>query len=79
MSNAQPQAIYLKDYQQPNYFIEKTVLDFELFEDKTIVRSTLSLVRNQQNEDASLVLNGHDLELVSIAIDGRQLLSLIHI
>jgi len=73
MSNAQPQAIYLKDYQQPNYFIEKTVLDFELFEDKTIVRSTLSLVRNQQNEDASLVLNGHDLELVSIAIDGRQL------
>lgn len=73
MSNAQPQAIYLKDYQQPNYFIEKTVLDFELFEEKTIVRSELHLVKNQQNHDANLILNGQELELVSVAIDGRNL------
>jgi aminopeptidase N len=70
MNKAQPQAIYLKDYKKPNYFIESTKLDFELFEDKAIVRSDLALVINTENNDSSLALNGHELELLGVAIDG---------
>lgn len=70
MNIAQPQAIYLKDYKKPNYFIESTKLDFELFEDKTLVHSNLLLVKNEENNDSSLALNGHELQLLKVAVDG---------
>ncbi len=73
MKDASPQAIYLKDYQAPNYFISHTKLTFELFEDHTIVASELSVTRNTQQQVAPLVLNGHELELLSVAVDGKAL------
>ncbi len=73
MKDASPQAIYLKDYQAPNYFISHTKLTFELFEDHTLVASELSVSRNMQQELAPLVLNGHELELLSVAVDGKAL------
>ncbi len=72
MRDAQPQTIYLRDYKAPNFFIEKTDLTFELDELFTTVTSTLTLKRNSAvagNEP--LVLNGQELELVSLAIDGE--------
>jgi aminopeptidase N len=70
MTNTQPKAIYLADYKKPNYFIEETKLHFDLFEDKALVTSELSLVRNTENNDNSLQLNGDELELLSVAVDG---------
>jgi aminopeptidase N len=70
MSNTQPKAIYLADYKKPNYFIEQTKLHFDLFEDKALVTSELSLVRNTENNDNSLQLNGDELELLSVAVNG---------
>lgn len=63
--------IYLKDYQPPAYSISNTVLDVEIFEEETFVTSTLSLLANQPG--AELVLNGEELTLVAIEINGTPL------
>jgi aminopeptidase N len=69
-----PQTIFLKDYTEPNYWIDNVDLRIELGEDETLVHSTLSLRRNANRPaDAALVLDGQDMELRSIAIDGTDL------
>lgn len=73
MTTAQPKAIYLKDYKKPNYFIESTKLNFDLYEDHTLVSSELVFIQNSENNDNSVELNGHDLELISIFIDQNEL------
>ncbi len=71
MRDAQPQTIYLKDYQVPDFLIEKTDLAFELTELVTTVTSTLMVVRNPEaNNSQPLVLHGRALQLISVAIDG---------
>ena len=47
MKEGNPKAIYLKDYQQPNFWISHVDLRFELFEDKTIVHAELQLFANE--------------------------------
>ncbi|ABD80997.1 aminopeptidase N [Saccharophagus degradans] len=73
MSKSQPKTIYLKDYSAPDYFIEKTELEFDLFEADTLVRSKLTIARNTAKPAAPLVLNGQNVELVSVAINGEVL------
>lgn len=74
MRDAQPTAIYLKDYQQPDYWIERTELTFELQDEHTLVTALLDLVRNDQAADgADLLLAGQDLELISLVLDGQTL------
>jgi aminopeptidase N len=75
-----PQAIYLSDYQAPNFFIEKTDLIFLLTESLTTVTSTLLVKKNPEqtsgtaNDDGNvLVLHGQELTLQSISVDGREL------
>ena len=46
MRTEQPQMIYLKDYQAPDYLIDETHLTFELFEDHTLVHAQLLMRRN---------------------------------
>ncbi|WP_263080014.1 aminopeptidase N [Endozoicomonas sp. Mp262] len=74
MKESQPKAIFLKDYQAPDYWIDKTNLVFDLHEDYALVTSTLHIRQNEQGEGhPDLVLSGVDMELVSVAIDGRKL------
>lgn len=75
MRDAQPTTIYLKDYRVPDYLIDKTSLSFRLGEDYTEVCSRLAMRRNPaaQASDSSLDLHGAELELLSLAIDGRPL------
>ena len=68
-----PKTIYLKDYQPPAYTIEQTELHFDLQPAATTVRSRLSVRRLAKSADAPLVLDGEQLELLSVAIDGRTL------
>ena len=73
MKDAQPRAIYLKDYQAPEYWIDNTDLTFDLFEDHAIVTANLKLRRNPDHiaeELPELVLSGQDMELLSVHIDG---------
>lgn len=70
-----PAVIYLKDYQVPEFLIQKTQLHVDIFDGYTLVTSQLSILRNpaSHSPNASLKLHGADLEIVSIAIDDRAL------
>ena len=71
----QPKTIYLKDYQVPGYLIKTTDLRFEIYEGETIVSAMLHLYRNPaaSTPATQLTLHGADLELISIALDGKVL------
>ncbi|MFR0674464.1 aminopeptidase N [Enterobacterales bacterium AW_CKDN230030176-1A_HGKHYDSX7] len=75
MPTAQPHVIYLKDYQAPDYLIDETHLTFELFEDHSLVHAQLILRRNPARGAGlpPLVLNGQQLELLSVQLDDRSL------
>lgn len=67
-------ALYLKDYQAPQFFIDKTELSFYLNPDSTEVHATLSIKRNPSTaKEAPLILDGDALELLSIHLNGQPL------
>lgn len=75
MRTEQPKMIYLKDYQVPDYLIDETHLTFELFDDHTLVHAQLVMRRNPAAGSGlpPLVLDGQQLELLSLALDDRAL------
>jgi aminopeptidase N len=75
MRTEQPKMIYLKDYQAPDYLIDETHLTFELFEDHSLVHAQLMMRRNPARGPGlpPLVLDGQQLELLSVALDDRAL------
>jgi len=68
----QPNAKHLKDYTAPNYFIDSIDLDFDLHDTKTKVVS-INKVRRSGNHNDPLILDGVDLTLLSVAIDGHNI------
>lgn len=64
------QTVYLKDYQKPSFLVESINLDIQVYDDHTVVESTL--VMNRQTA-GDLVLLGRDLELKSIVLNGKNL------
>ncbi|WOX05189.1 aminopeptidase N [Microbulbifer pacificus] len=78
MKDSQARTIYLKDYQAPDYLVDHTDLSFELDPHATLVKSKLKIRRNpavaQANETLPpLWLDGADLELLSVSINGELL------
>lgn len=75
MRTEQPQVIYLKDYQAPEYLIDETHLTFELFEDHSLVHAQLVMRRDPARGAGlpPLVLDGQQLELLSVALDDQAL------
>lgn len=68
--NAQaPTTVFLQDYTAPDFFIRETALHFELFSDFTRVHAKLQIERNGQH-NRPLVLQGVELELLSLALNG---------
>src|SRR5471030_1644882 len=76
---AKPKTIFLKDYQQSLYQIASVDLSFDLYDEKTLVQSTLECQLNkahpayQEKNLRTLVLNGEQLVLHTIQLDGRVL------
>lgn len=66
----QPQAKFRHDYRAPDYTITDIDLDFELDAENTRV-TAVSQIKRQGAGEAPLILNGEDLTLVSIQIDGQ--------
>ena len=66
-------AVYLKDYRPPDYRIESVDLTFDLGEEMTRVYARLNVVRNGSEPSRPLVLDGRELELKSVELDGRRL------
>ena len=75
MRTEQPKMIYLKDYQAPEYLIDETNLTFELFDDHSLVHAQLLMRRNPARGAGlpPLVLDGQQLELLSLAMDDQEL------
>ena len=70
-----PQPIFLKDYQPPEFLIDRVALRFDLRDEETRVAATLEIRRNPRGPrgDGSLHLDGEGLDLRSLALDGREL------
>lgn len=64
------QAKYRQDYQAPDYTITEIDLDFNLDPVKTVV-TAISKVKRLNSQSSTLELNGEDLSLVSIEVDGK--------
>src|SRR5210317_83488 len=75
MTTDAPETVYLKDYTKPDYKITSTFLDFDIYEGHTRVKSRLECVADYSDNEATrpLVLNGEDMTLISVAIDGTRL------
>jgi aminopeptidase N len=68
---SQAKTIYLQDYQQPDYLISQTELNFEIFENYTRVSSRLHIQKNHEGKNRELVLNGENLTFISVKIVGE--------
>ncbi|MEL5249347.1 aminopeptidase N [Serratia ureilytica] len=66
----QPQAKYRHDYRAPDYTTTDIDLDFSLDAETTRV-TAVSKIKRQGAAGAPLVLDGEDLTLVSIQVDGQ--------
>ena len=75
MSQDKPRTIYRASYAPPDYRIESADLRFDLGEPLTTVSARLGIRRNEalSGDVPPLVLDGEELELCEIAIDGRAL------
>ncbi len=75
MRTDNPKTIYLKDYQPPEFLVDRVDLSFDLQEEYTEVESRLELRRNPACplDNPSLNLDGEQLELLAVRLDGREL------
>jgi aminopeptidase N len=75
MRDAAPQAISLEDYTPPAFLIAAVDLEVDIRPSLVTVRSTLKVARNpaHRGADSPLVLDGADLELLSVSVDARRL------
>jgi aminopeptidase N len=60
-------------YQPPAFLLDRIALEFDLDLDVTEVGATLSMRRNPAGTGSIVELNGEQLELVSVELDGRTL------
>ncbi|WP_419237611.1 aminopeptidase N [Photobacterium leiognathi subsp. mandapamensis] len=70
-TSTQPTAKYRSDYRKPDYTITDIDLTFDLNDTKTQVTAQSKVVRMGDNADAKLVLDGDELELVSVTVNGE--------
>ncbi|HSH43323.1 MAG TPA: aminopeptidase N, partial [Arenicellales bacterium] len=68
----QPVTVRLEDYRPPEFLIDHVDLVFRLDPGNTRVKSRLSCRRNGSH-DLPLRLDGEELELLSVSLDGREL------
>ena len=74
MRNDQPATFRRGDYQPPEYRIDQVQLEFDLDAERTLVTATFDVRREPAGEGRQpLRLDGEDLELVSVELDGRML------
>ncbi|XP_004298814.1 PREDICTED: puromycin-sensitive aminopeptidase isoform X2 [Fragaria vesca subsp. vesca] len=68
-----PKEIFLKDYKMPDYYFDTVDLKFSLGEEKTFVTSKISVFPRVEGSSSPLVLDGQDLKLLSVRINGKDL------
>ncbi len=77
MSENTPEVHYLKDYQPPEFTISSVFLEFDLHPMKTLVTSTMQFHRI--SGVGVLTLLGESVELLSVLLNGNEVLERCHI
>ena len=72
MTTESPIVHYLKDYQAPKFEITSVFLEFDLHPTETQVVNTMQIQRLSKSE--KLVLAGEDLKLVSVLLNGQEVI-----
>ena len=76
MHNESPATVHLKDYAPPSFLVNTVHLDVDIRTEGTLVTATLSCRRNPGVVgDHALVLDGEELETLSVSLDGTRLLA----
>jgi aminopeptidase N len=72
MNQDTPQTINLADYAQPSFLIDMVDVDINFLSGEALVTAQLSVRRNPavMTLNAPLVLDGEELELISVSLDG---------
>ncbi len=73
MRTETPTAIYLKDYTPPAWLVDTVDLEVAIHDGYTEVRTRLACRRNPVGSRGDLVLDGEDLDLRAIRLDGNDL------
>jgi aminopeptidase N len=73
MRTEEPRPVRLQDYRPPDWLIETVDLDVSLHPTATTVTAKLRIKPNAAGTPAPLVLDGEELKLHSLALDGKPL------
>ena len=73
MRTEEPRPVRLQDYRPPDWLIETVDLDISLHPTAARIRSKLKVKPNAKGAPAPLVLDGEELKLVSLMLDGKPL------
>ena len=75
MLTTTPKTVHLKDYTPPAFLISTVDLDVDIRDDHALVKATLAVSRNPQaaGSKTPLELDGDELELLSVTMDGGRL------
>jgi aminopeptidase N len=73
MNSITPSIVYLKDYTPPAWLVDNITLDIAIHTDFTEITASLAIRRNPMVPAGALILNGEDLELVSIHVNAHPL------
>ena len=72
MNPSEPAVTRLADYAPPPFLVDEVDLDFDLDEERTLVRAKLRVRRNPAAAPApDLVLDGHGLDTRAVRVDGE--------
>ncbi|MEQ9348101.1 MAG: aminopeptidase N [Thalassospira sp.] len=74
----QPNVIHRKDYKEPDFFVEKVELIFDLERDVTNVKSRLFMAANPKSgtgKGDEVFLHGEDMKLLSVSLNDSRLAS----
>ncbi len=64
---------YLEDYKPPSFFTPKAYIEFDLGKNETLVKAQYEVEKNKDISEDSFFLNGEEMELVSVSINGKTL------
>jgi len=70
---ASPKVTLLADYQKPAYLVDQVLLQFDLDSARTRVVSTLTMRRNPEASGGDCILDGEELDLISVKMNGNTL------
>ncbi|MCL4131932.1 UNVERIFIED_CONTAM: hypothetical protein GTU68_023555 [Idotea baltica] len=72
-ANTAPKETFLADYQAPDYLVDHVTLHFDLNRSNTKVHAVMSMRRNPLGNGGDCILDGEQMTLTSIKLNGRSL------